>query len=118
MITPASLNMTIYQGSTFYKRFTWKENRRDPIDITGYTFRMQIRPTRDSDEVIDEFSSASGDFYIEDATNGVFVLELSHTKTESMDFDRGVFDIECTFQDGRVSRIIQGEVCLSRGVTR
>lgn len=118
MITPASLNMTIYQGATFYKRFTWKENRRDPIDITGYTFRMQVRPSTDSTEVIEEFSSATGEFYLEDAANGVFVLEIPHTETKLMDFDRGVYDIECTYFNGKVGRIMQGEICLSRGITR
>ena len=42
---PAVVNLTIYQGSTFMQEFQWKTgNPAVPVDLTGYTARMQIRP--------------------------------------------------------------------------
>lgn len=117
MLNPARLDITIYQGSTFFKRFTWRE-KTSPINISDYEFRMQIRPSVDSSSVIAEFSSDNGDFYIEDEEEGKFILEVSNNDTEEYDFDRGVYDIECIFPDGRVSRILYGTVTLSKEVTR
>lgn len=118
MFSPAYLNLTIYQGSTFYKKFTWLESRNTPVDITGYTFRMQIRESIDSALVLAEFTSETGEFYLEDPAAGIFALEVPSTKTEEFTFESGVYDIECIFPDGRVSRIIEGKVSLSREVTR
>jgi len=117
MIKPAKLDLIIYQGATFFKRFTWKD-RRAPIDITGYTFKMQIRPSIDSTTVLAEYTSATGEFYLEDPANGVFVLEVDNAITEGYSFDEAVYDIECTYPDGRVSRMLYGRVSLSREVTR
>jgi len=117
MLQPAKLDLVIYQGSTFFKRFTWKDSRT-PIDITGYTFRMQIRPSVESETILADLSSSNGDFYLEDPENGVFVLEIPHQITTEYQFDRSVYDIECIYPDGRVARILFGNVTLSREVTR
>ena len=79
---------------------------------------MQIRKDVDSDIVIAEFSSATGEFTIEDAAAGAFVLEIEPTITRDMTFTEAVYDIECTYPDERISRIIEGLVVLSKEVTR
>ena len=62
MTTPAKLKLTIYQGATFRKRLTWKGPlpAQTPIDLTGCTARMQVRPEVESSTVLLELTTANG----------------------------------------------------------
>ncbi|VTS03577.1 hypothetical protein [Gemmata obscuriglobus] len=44
---PLPLNLTVYQGATFTKTFTWTtgpdRSNQTPVDLTGYTAEMAIR---------------------------------------------------------------------------
>ena len=39
----AKLDIYIEQGATFTLGLVWKDANTDPIDLTGYTARMQLR---------------------------------------------------------------------------
>ena len=39
----AKLNLTIKQGATFRKRLVWRGSNKKPINLTGYTAKMQAR---------------------------------------------------------------------------
>lgn len=62
MTSPAKLKFTIYQGATFRKRLTWKGPlpAQTPIDLTGCTARMQVRPEVESPTVLLELTTANG----------------------------------------------------------
>ena len=62
MTAPAKLKLTIYQGATFRKRLTWKGPlpAQTPIDLTGCTARMQVRPEVESSTVLLELTTANG----------------------------------------------------------
>ncbi len=114
---PARLDISVYQGATFFRRFTWTD-KRNPVSLTGYTFHMQIRPTVDSDEIIADLSTSNGNIVVEDAVNGIFTIEIPHTDTEAMAHSSGVYDVEAIDSAGRVSRILFGNVEIVPGVTR
>lgn len=114
---PARLDLSIYKGATLFRRFTWTD-RRTPIDITGFTFEMQIRPTVESSVIIAELSTTNGSIVIEDAAQGIFSIELPAVDTEAITETSGVYDIEVTDASGRVSRILYGDVKIVPGVTR
>jgi len=61
-----TLNIVIEQGATFQKKLTWADDidfpaSGNPIDITGYTARMQLREEKDSpDPAILELTDGNG----------------------------------------------------------
>ncbi|MFA6198797.1 MAG: hypothetical protein WC679_00070 [Bacteroidales bacterium] len=116
---PATVNLTIYQGSTFIKEFQWKTgNPLVPVNITGYAIRMQIRENIKSQAVIIELSTTNGRISITDATNGFFVLNIAAVDTTTLDFKAGVYDLEMVSPLGIVTRLLDGSVSLSLEVTR
>lgn len=117
-MTPAQLDLTIYQGATFRKSFTWQTG--DPltaVDLTGCTMRMQIRERRDATEVIVELTSENGGITITPLT-GQFALYLSATATAALAVTKAVYDLEIVFANGDVVRFLQGKVTVSPEVTR
>lgn len=88
-------------------------------DISGYTARMQIRRTEHDDTVLFEASSTGSDPLIAvDEDAATFYLTLPATALEGASFTSGVYEIEITSPDGRVSRLAYGSVCLSRDGVR
>ena len=110
----AKLNLTIEQGTTFTKRLTWRDKNKRPVSLTGYTSRMQVRPTVTSAEVILELSTANNRITL--ATGGIIQIQLTPEETSAM--KAGVYDLELTDTSGRVTRLIEGKVSVSPEVTR
>lgn len=100
-------NATIQQGSTF-KRVI----RIPSIDLTGYSFRGQIRRNHSSTSALASYS-----FNLVDANS--FEVVLSAVQSAALPAGEAVHDIEMFDPvDGFVARIIQGKVTVSPEVTR
>ncbi len=112
---PAIINLTLYQGSTFRKSFQWLSGST-PTDLTNCSIRMQVRQDYYS-EVVSEFNSTSG-LTITDAPLGKFQLVISATSSALFTASKYVYDIEITFPDASVYRVIKGELTLDREVTK
>lgn len=110
----AKLNLTIEQGTTFTKSLTWRDKNKRPVPLTGYTARMQIRPSAASSEVILELSTDNGRIVLSPA--GVIKIDLSPADTSAL--KTGVYDLEMTDGNGRVTRLIEGKITVSLEVTR
>lgn len=117
MIKPATVNLDIYQGSNFYYPFEWVEGDV-AIDITGYKFRMHIRETINSEEILINATTENGYFYMVDPLVGKFYLDIPSSETKKLTVSRAVYDIEVVFPSGQVSRIMQGCMNISPEVTR
>jgi tRNA threonylcarbamoyladenosine modification (KEOPS) complex Pcc1 subunit len=120
-LKPANIPITIYQGATFYKEFQWKSGTPLlPVNITGYTARMQIRETIKSPDVLIELTTGNNNnrITITNPTDGRFVLEISATDTASLNFKSGVYDLELISSTGKVTRLFGGNVTFSPEVTR
>lgn len=119
---PATLNITIYQGSTFTKSFQWSTGTTPtPVNITGYKIRMQLREKLSSPTPIIECTTENGRITITDAVAGKFKVEIAAADTAAMIFKSAVYDIEMVepgLGPERVKRLIQGSVSLSLEVTR
>lgn len=117
---PANVNLTIYQGSTFRKTFTWKAgsgNSATPVNITDFTFFSQARDTVHSSNIILDLSLGNG-IEIVNAVEGIFQIVLSAEQTSLLSFKSAVFDLEAHALNGDVYRILQGEILLVPEVTR
>lgn len=116
---PAVVNLTIYQGSTFMQEFQWKTgNPAVPVNLTGYTARMQIRSKVADPTIISNLTTENSGITFPDAIAGKFVLEISATATALMDFKSAVYDLEMIMPNGKVKRLFGGSVALSPEVTR
>jgi hypothetical protein len=116
---PATVNLTIYQGSTFSQEFQWKSgDPAVPVDLTGYAARMQIREKISSPNYIVNLTTENGGIVIRDAVNGKFSIEISADATTTMNFKTAVYDLEFVSPDGIVRRLLGGTVTLSPEVTR
>lgn len=116
MITPASKNITIYQGATFFKRYTWK-SADAPVDLTAAEIRMQVRQSVKSAETLIDATTSNGLVVIDDPTGGSFHINIPATETDLLSFNTGVYDIEIDL-DGYVYRLVEGRATLSLQVTR
>ena len=112
----ARLRLDINQGETFRKPFVWKSGGV-PVNLTGYTARMQIRSDVDSPTIITSLTTENGGITVGN-TDGAFALYISAADTALLNFDQGVYDVELVSASGDVRRIIQGDVYLSPEVTR
>lgn len=117
MTTPAKLKFTIYQGATFRKRLTWKSPSGVPIDLTGCTARMQVRPEVESPTVLLELTTANGGITL-GGVAGTIELFVSDDASTLFTWTAGVWDLEIEFPGGDVRRLAQGSISVSPEVTR
>jgi hypothetical protein len=117
----------IEEGATLNLQIDWSDTNGNPIDLTGYHSRMQIRPTIESDVVILSLSSsfsedgtgislngASGELPL---SSGSLAIQISATTTEGLNFVDAYYDLEMVRGDV-VNRLLEGKVKLSKNVTR
>lgn len=111
-------NFTIEQGTTFTQPFVWKETASGPvINLTGYTARMQIRPTLADTNILLDLTTANGKLAI-DGPNGKVTIQLTATETAALDFVTAVYDLELVSGSGAVTRLLKGTISLDKEITR
>jgi hypothetical protein len=121
---PAEVELTIYQGSTYHKKFTWETQvsnsgviSKVPVDLTGYTMRMQIRAKITDPEIILELTTENGRINITNPTSGEFSFDLPEAVTSELNFKSAVYDLE-VISGPVVNRLLFGSVSLSKECTR
>lgn len=116
-MTAGNYDITIEAGATFRLSLTWKDDNGDVIDLTGFSARMQVRETYESEAAILSLTSADGDIQLGDAL-GTIVVTAEASVTEKISCASAVYDIELQSGSGVVTRLLQGSVAISREVTR
>ncbi len=113
----ASYHITVNQGSHFTLPITWKDQNQVPINLTGFTARMQARRTHDATTHFIELTTENGGITLGGAA-GTITLSLSAAATAAISAETGVWDLELISSGGIVTRLIQGEITISKEVTR
>jgi len=119
-------NIVIEQGATYQVELQYKDSNNQPIDLTGYSGRMQIRPSIGSTTSYLYLSSSlqadgtglnfSGSNGITSPMSGAIEIYISAATSSLLTFSTGVYDLE--IQSGSVvTRLLQGNVQLSKEVT-
>jgi len=112
-----TLHLTIEQGATFNPVLTWKDQNGVLIDLTGYSARMQIRENIEDTAVIHTLTDANGHLVL-GGVAGTITFSMSSAITAALDFDTAVYDLELISAGGIVTRLLKGDVILSKEVTR
>jgi hypothetical protein len=87
-----------------------------PVDLTGYTARMQIRPTLTSTTIIQELTTANGGVVIDNALKTITLL-ISASQTTVLNFSTAVYSLELV-AGTEVVPFCGGNVTLVPEVTR
>jgi hypothetical protein len=113
----ARLNLAIYQGVTYANPLLFRAaDGTTPLNLTGYTARMQVRERVESSAVLLELTTENGRITI-DGPTGTVTLALTATETAAIDWAAGVYDLELV--DGAtVYRPLEGRVRIDPEVTR
>ena len=129
----------IEQGSTVDFQIDYKDSSGNPVNLTDYQARMQIRPSKDSSDIICGLSSslsadgsgldmtppsASTTLPQSSGSMRVFISAFSSSQFASgsnPSWERASYDLEIRSGSGAntiINRILEGKVKLSREVTR
>lgn len=105
-------NLTIDQGSTFSVDIDVTDADGDALNLTDYTVKGQMRKTYTSSTATTFVSE------ITNATGGVVTISLTATATNALKAGRYVYDVEITSPTSVVTRIVEGQVEVTPGVTQ
>lgn len=88
-----------------------------PIDLTGYTARMQLRAKIDDATVIQELTTSNGGIVINN-TNKTITLNITAQVTAAYTFSSAVYSLEMVSSGGQVTPFCNGTITLVKEVTR
>lgn len=112
----AIYHIKLEQGSTFNLAATYKDSSGSPINLSGYTARMQMRKSIDDASPIIELTTANGRISI-DGPTGKVTMTIAAGDTATLDAGDGVYDLELV-SGSVVEKLIKGTFTVEREVTR
>lgn len=110
MHTPGYLLITCFQGATFDKKLTWTIDS-EPVDLTSFEARMQLRKTHPTEEIAFEFGTITLN------SLGEILIEATAEQTAAIPAREYVYDLELVDGDV-VTRLIEGPFVVTPEVTR
>jgi len=122
-------SFTIEQGATLDFELAYKDSNNNPIDLTDYKGRMQIRPSVGSDIVYITLSSSlepdgtglnfNGSDGLNPYTSGTIGIFISANSSSLLNFNEAVYDLELATgsEFPIVTRLLEGNVKLSKNIT-
>jgi hypothetical protein len=113
----SKFKISVDQGSTYRRTITWKAGTPAvPVDLTGCTAMLQMREKIESPAVLYELISPTG-IVLGDAA-GTVELVIPAEDSSLWSWRAAVYDLEITFPDTSVRRLLSGSVSVSPEVTR
>ena len=106
-------NIVVDQGADYSASIDVTDSDGDNIDLSGYTAAGQIRKKYSSSTAVDFTVAVASP-----ASAGVLNISLSNTQTNAMKAGRYVYDVEITNSGGVKTRVLEGQVEITPGVTQ
>ena len=103
--------IVIDQGTDFSKVIDVKSGNT-AFDLTGYTVAAQMRKNYASTAPTATFTATHNDAL------GQVTLSLTNSITAALQPGREMFDVEITSTAGLITRVAEGEVSVTPGITR
>jgi hypothetical protein len=114
----ANYPITIHQGATYTLTLTWRENG-NPVDLTNWSARMQVRRRHKDETAWISLTSAPGGGIVLGGPAGTISIRIEAAATAALPAPQtGVYDLELEHTDGTVRRILEGIVRVTPEVTR
>ena len=105
-------NLTIDQGSTFAAIIDITDASDNILALTGYTVAAQMRKTYESSTATNFTGTVTN------AALGKVSVSLTAAQTNALAAGRYVYDVEITSAAGAVTRVVEGQVEVTPGVTQ
>tara|TARA_Y100000004_G_scaffold181430_1_gene227102 strand:+ start:338 stop:670 length:333 start_codon:yes stop_codon:yes gene_type:complete len=105
-------NLYIDQGTDFNVTIDVTNTDGSVLNLSNYTAESQIRKTYGSSTVSATFATSIA------AAQGQVTLTLTDTQTAGLTAGRYVYDLNITSSAGQTTRVVEGQVVLTPGVTR
>ena len=99
------LNLVVNQGTDYSTIISANTN------LTGYTVKSQVRKSYSTSDYFDFTATHDG-------ANGNITLAMSNVVTGSMEPGRYLYDVESTSSTNKITRIAEGIVTVTPGITR
>jgi hypothetical protein len=120
-------SFTIEQGATTNFEIQYKDSGSTPINLAGYSAKMQLRTALDNSTALLTLSSSlqpdgtglnlSGSNGNTTLLSGSIGVIISAITSSVLNFDTAVYDLEL-MSGSVVTRLLEGTVRLSKNVTR
>lgn len=104
-------NLVLDQGTDFSAVIDLTDSDNNVYDLTGHTVASQMRKNYASASAITFTASHN-------SAQGQISLALSSTLTSDIEPGRYMYDVEITTPGGSTTRVVQGIVTVSPGITR
>lgn len=113
------LNITIDQGETWVRRFTWQDSQGTAFDLSDYSARMMIRRNyADNDKKPPLVSLTDLDgITLGDGTDNI-VITMEDSITENIPAATYYYDLELISGSQEVIKFLRGKVFVLSEVTR
>ncbi len=116
-----AFDLCIQQWATYLQAFTWLSpqvvangsQQQLPVDLTGYTATLQIRPFPLATTILYD---ASSNITLGGPT-GIITITIPAATTGGFTWYAGVYDLLLTNPAGTTYRFTQGDVTVSAGVS-
>lgn len=115
-MSAGTYNIVCEQGATFTRVITWRDSNNNPINLTTYTARMQVRDHYSATTTALSLTTENGGITLGGAL-GTVTLLASATTTAALVPDEYVYDLEL-INGSTVTRLIEGTFVVSPEVTR
>ena len=106
----------VEKGTDWNQTLTLRDSEHQLMNLTGYDARMQIRSSQSASSTILELTVGSG--LTLGGSTGTITINVGDSVTSAIDEDSGVYDLELIDTDGKVIRLLEGEVEFKDEVTR
>ena len=120
-------DIVMQQGSNYSLVLTVKDSNGNNKDLSGYSARMQIRPSYGSSIITESLSTGSGDITIDTGNSNIYI-SLSAERTANIKVDLSgnkkppsssyVYDMEFIDSNDFTYKLIYGDVTVYGEVTR
>lgn len=117
-MTAGKYDFVMEQGSVYGQSFQYLDDNNSPVDLTGFTAKMQIRASYDT-VVLLELNTTDATLTI-DGVNGVITANVDADITALLTFTDAIYDLEL-YPAGNESvafKILYGDVSLRKEVTQ
>lgn len=103
------VDLYIHQGATYRHDWVYLDEADAPIDITGYTALLQIRPHALADVLLYEGATGNGHIVI-DGPDGLVQLSIPDEITGAWPWRYGEYQLDLITPGGDVDKIGWGKV--------
>ena len=105
-------NLVIDQGTDFSATIDLVDTDDEVYNLTGFTVASQMRKNYASASAAASFTASHN------TTGGQITLSLSNSITATLEPGRYLYDVEITSAGGNVTRVVEGIVTVTPGMTR